>query len=243
VARTRSPNYPYVGLPTALERVRKIYDQDHRNRMSREVVASHLGYGSLNGVSMSVISALSKYGLLESIDSDLQVSDDAVTILVDVPDSPDRIMALRRAALKPELFSELHKYFGAQSPSDTNLVAHLQKKGFTANAAAQAAKSFRETMQLVSQQTGGYSGGEDFSREANGTPNPQQPIPERTPPPQPAAAQLNPGEQELFRSKLSPQSTVRVLITGPAGPKEIDKLVRLLQLQKEVMQEDGENEV
>jgi hypothetical protein len=50
----------------------------------------------------------------------------------------------------------------------------------------------------------------------------------------PAAA----GEQELFRSKLSPHSTVRVLITGPAGPKEIDKLIRLLQLQKEVMQED-----
>ena len=56
MARTRSPNYPYIGLPAAIERVRKIYDKEHRNRMSRDVVAKHLGFGSLNGVSLSVIS-------------------------------------------------------------------------------------------------------------------------------------------------------------------------------------------
>ena len=74
MARTRSPNYPYIGLPAAIERVRKIYDKEHRNRMSRDVVAKHLGFGSLNGVSLSVISALGKFGLLESVDNDSQVS-------------------------------------------------------------------------------------------------------------------------------------------------------------------------
>jgi hypothetical protein len=162
MARTRSPNYPYIGLGAALERVKKIYDKEHQNRMSRAVVAKHLGFGSLNGVSLSVISALGKYGLLVSIDEDLQVSNDALTILVDPPDSAERAQALRRAALKPDLFSELHKHFGGQLPSDVNLLAYLQKHGFTANAAALAAKSFRETMQLISGQDSGAraSGGE-----------------------------------------------------------------------------------
>lgn len=175
MARTRSPNYPYIGLPAAIERVRKLYDKDHRNRMSREVVVKHLGYGSLNGISLSVISALGKYGLLESIDSDLQVSDDAVVILVDPPDSPERSQALRRAAFKPEIFAGLHKHFGGQIPSEANLLAHLQKNGFTANAAAQAARSFRETMQLVSQQAPGY-GGDGKTEDTRMPPSETQPL-------------------------------------------------------------------
>ncbi len=239
MARTRSPNYPYIGLPAALERVRKIYEKDHRNRMSREVVANHLGYGGLNGVSLSVISALGKYGLLESVDGDLQVSEDAVTILVDAPDSAERSQAIRRAALRPDLFAELFKHFGGQMPSEPNLLAHLQRHGFTANAAAQAARSFRETLTLVSQRARVYDGPEPLV--VNGT----ESGPERsrkTTLSAPPGTQIGAGEQEFFRSKLSPQSTVRVLITGPAGPKEVDKLIRLLQLQKEVMQEDGEDE-
>src|ERR1700687_1570285 len=182
MARTRSPNYPYIGLPAAIERVRKLYDKDHRNRMSREVVVKHLGYGSLNGISLSVISALIKYGLLESIDSDLQVSSDAVTILVDPPDSTERAQALRKAAFKPDLFGGLHKHFGGQLPSEANLLAHLQKNGFTANAAAQAARSFRETMQLVSQQAPGYSG--DGKPEDGSMPSEPQPYNDRQKPSQ-----------------------------------------------------------
>jgi hypothetical protein len=152
MAHKRSPNYPYIGLPAAIERVRKIYDKEHQGRMSKQVVAKHLGFGGLNGVSMSVISALGKYGLLASIDDDLQVSNDALSILVDPPESEERAQAIRRAALKPELFTELNKHFGGTVPSDVNLSAYLQKHGFTANAATLAAKSFRETMQLISGQ-------------------------------------------------------------------------------------------
>jgi len=233
MARTRSPNYPYIGLPAAIDRVRKIFGKENRNRMSREVVAKHSGYGSLNGISLSVISALGKFGLLESVDSDLRVADDAVTILVDPAGSPEKIMALRRAALKPDLFSELHKHFGAQLPSETNLVAHLQKKGFTGTAAAQAAKSYRETMELVSRETGAYSGGEQFPKVGDGA-NGMPPDPQRdSSKPNGAPAPLNQGERQLCSFQLSPQTTVRVLLTGPSpGPKEIGNLIKLLEMQK-----------
>ena len=233
MARTRSPNYPYIGLPAALDRVRKLYDKEHHNRMSRQVVANQLGFGSLNGISMSVISALTKYGLLVSVGDYLQVSDDALTILVDPPDSEERAQAIRRAALKPELFSEIHKHFGGQIPSDVNLLSYLQKHGFTANAGAQAGKSFRETMQLISGQNEPSNGtGRSEGQGMQGETHREPPKP---------AAKPNQGEREFFSSPLSSQTRVRILIEGPAGPKEIDKLIRILTVQKEIIQEGDNN--
>jgi hypothetical protein len=238
MARTRSPNYPFISLPAALEGVRKIYDKEHRNRMGREVVAKHLGFGSLNGIAVSVVSALSKYGLLENLDNDLQVSLDAVTILVDSPDSPDRQTATRRAAFKPDLFTEIHKHFGGQLPSEHNLVAHLQKNGFTANAATHAAKSFRETMALVSQQEGGHNG------ERMQTPPPAS-APHKPPPFGAAKPEQRPeiGERELVNIKLSAEGHARILISGQTTVKEIDKLIRVLKLQRELLADEPDLDV
>lgn len=240
MARTRSPNYPYVGLPAAIERVRKLYDKEHQNRMSRTVVAQHLGFGGLNGIAMSVISALSKYGLLANIDDDLQVSNDALTILVDPADSEERTQALRRSALKPDLFSEVHKHFGGQIPSDINLLAYLQKHGFTANAAALAAKSFRETMQLISGQVALPRGNNGKPLEGNGMP--PEPQRESSKPSKTAA-----NERELTTGLLSKNASFRLLVSGDVGVKEIERLIAKLQLDKEILAEpddgsDGEVE-
>ena len=229
MARTRSPNYPYIGLPVAIERVRKIYDKEHQGRMSKQVVAKHLGFGGLNGVSMSVISALGKYGLLASIDDDMQVSDDALSILVDPPESEDRAQAIRRAALKPELFTELQKHFGGTVPSDVNLLAHLQKHGFTANAAALAAKSFRETMELISVQAPDvHASGGAVSQGKGMQPEPQQKTP-ATP------ARIASGERELTTGLLSKSASFRLIVSGDVGVKEIDRLIAKLQLDKEIL--------
>jgi hypothetical protein len=238
MARTRSPNYPYVGLPTAIERVRKIYDEEHQNRMSRMVVAKHLGFGGLNGISVSVISALAKYGLLAVIDDDLQVSDDALTILVDPPDSEERAQAIRRAALKPELFTELNKYFGGTVPSDVNLLAYLQKHGFTSNAATLAAKSFRETMQLISGQPAAPRGTDGKPREGEGMQQQAEQQRDGQRPPLPPAKL---GERELTTGLLSKNASFRLIVSGEVGVKEIERLIAKLQLDKEILAEPEPN--
>jgi len=232
MARTRSPNYPYIGLPAAIERVRKIYDKEHRNRMSRDVVAKHLGFGSLNGVSLSVISALGKFGLLESVDNDSQVSNDALTILVDPPDSEERAQAIRRAALKPELFTELNKHFGGTVPSDVNLLAYLQKHGFTANAASLAAKSFRETMQLISGQPSGSHASGGAASEGNGMQPEAQREPQKT---MATPSKMVAGERELTTGLLSKSASFRLIVNGDVGVKEIERLIAKLQLDKEIL--------
>lgn len=47
-----------------------------------------------------------------------------------------------------------------------------------------------------------------------------------------------PGETEWMRNKVGPKSTVRIMAKGEMGPKEIGKLIRLLEAQKEVLEED-----
>ena len=153
MTRSRSPNYPIVGLDDAITGVQKVYKADYRNKVDKAVVAKHLGYGGINGKSLSVISTLSKFGLIEGR-GDLRVTDDAVTIIVDAKSSVTRQQAIRRAALRPALFAQLNTHFGGTMPSAENLSAYLQKNGFTPQAAHAAGKSFRDTMQFVTHEAG-----------------------------------------------------------------------------------------
>lgn len=54
----RSPNYPRLAFDAALEKMRAIYEQQHKHSASREVIAQALGYTTFNGASQAVITAL-----------------------------------------------------------------------------------------------------------------------------------------------------------------------------------------
>src|SRR5688500_10929914 len=104
--RIRSPNYPSLSLPAALEKVTILYRNQHTHSAPREVVAQGMGYNSLNGASATAISALHKYGLLERIGDEVKVSERALRILH--PHTPDeKASAIQDAASQPQLFAEL----------------------------------------------------------------------------------------------------------------------------------------
>jgi len=157
MAKNRSPNYPAISLPEAIEKVRAIHDKDRRNKVPKEVIAKHLGYAGLNGASLTVISALSKYGLLEGKGDAMGVTDAGVALLFDAPGSQERMDALRRAAGAPALFAELDKAFPNGAPSDAALEAHLMKRNFIRRAALDVIRAYRETKELVSQEEEAYN--------------------------------------------------------------------------------------
>lgn len=150
MARVRSPNYPAVSLTEAIERVRKVYEKEHTHKAAPEVIAKALGYSGLNGASLSLISALKKFGLLEEVGKDLKVSHETLTILVDPKDSIERARLIRQAAFAPALFSELQGQYGDSVPSDENLRSYLLKRGFAPSSVAAPIRSYRETIALVS---------------------------------------------------------------------------------------------
>jgi hypothetical protein len=131
-----------------LAKIEAIYSREHRNTMSRAVAAHHLGYGGLHGASASLISALLKYGLLEGRGDQLRVSQDAVDAVTNPGDLSGR-EALRRAAFRPEVFSQLASHFSGPPPSEENVRVHLERKGFTAEAAGRAARTYLDTVQAL----------------------------------------------------------------------------------------------
>lgn len=87
----RRSNYPIISLREAVQRVEKIHDQEYTHLTTREVVAKTLGYGGINGASDGIISELSKYGLLESVDKiDYRVSDGSLNIIFHFRGVPSR---------------------------------------------------------------------------------------------------------------------------------------------------------
>lgn len=156
MAKARSPQYPAIGLKEAIDKITAVYSKDYQNKTSREVIAKHMGYESLHGKALGVLSAVGKYGLLEGRGDENHVSDLAVAIIAHAPGSPERTQALKEAASKPELFAELDERFNRGKGSDTAIRSYLLTQKFIPSAADLVIRSYRETKQLVEAESGGY---------------------------------------------------------------------------------------
>lgn len=154
--RVRSPNYPAISLPDAIKRVAQVFAKEHRHPTPKDVVAKDMGYSGLNGASLGAISAASKYGLLEREGEDYRVSEKALAILH--PKSPlEKADLIREASVAPNLFGEMIENFKGELPSDDNLRTYLVRRGFASGALTGVIQAFRETMELVKQEAGGYT--------------------------------------------------------------------------------------
>jgi hypothetical protein len=153
--RSRSPNYPQIGLKEAVQRVSSVYRRDYQASLTRNLAANRLGYSGLNGKSLAVLAALGKFGLLEGRGEATRVTDLAVRILAFPPGSPERSGALAEAAGRPELFVELDLRFARGQASDGAIRAWLITRGFIPPAAEAAVRAYRETKQLL--ETEGYA--------------------------------------------------------------------------------------
>lgn len=159
MAKTRSPEYPAISLKEAIDRVKMIYDKDYQNRLPKQVIAEHMGYKSLSGASLPVLSALTKYGLLEGRGDETRVSDLAVALIAHPPGTPERMDALKQASVLPELFAELDGRFTDGKGSDQAIRSYLLTRKFIPGAADAAIRAYRDTKQLVEAESAGYDDG------------------------------------------------------------------------------------
>lgn len=162
MAKIRSPNYPGISLPDAIERIKKIHAKAHTHKVDAETMAKAAGYGGLNGAALTVLSALKKYDLLEEIGKEIRVSPLAMTIIADRVDSLDRRTAIQTAAFAPNLFIEIRKQFPDSVPGDEIVRSFLIKRSFSASSVDTAIRAFRETMNLVTDEGMGYNAFEEL---------------------------------------------------------------------------------
>jgi hypothetical protein len=147
MATMRSPNYPAVSLRESCQRARLLWVREKRTPVPSDVAAKAIGYAGISGPSRTVMAAMKKYGLVDSDDKMVRVSDLALRILHPA-DEDAEIKALQEAALKPELFAEL--YSTHRDASDDALRSYLiTRLEFSEAGARQLIKAFRDTISLA----------------------------------------------------------------------------------------------
>lgn len=242
MAKARSPGYPTIGLREAIEKVRLVYQKDYQNRVPRRVVAEHMGYQSLNGKSLGVLSAVSKFGLIEGRGDENYVSDLALQIIAHAPGTPERAQAIIDAASRPELFADLDTRFPGGKASDAGIRSYLMTKKFIPGAADMAIRAYRETKGLVNEEAGNYTAESIVESEPNeakqmsAAPDTSQSRHHVLSASMPTLA----GEREFLRGPLTRDSAYRLMVSGEIGAKELGKIIRLLTLQQQLLLEIDE---
>jgi hypothetical protein len=125
--RLRSPNYPAVGLRSAVERVAQLYRADGRAGAPFDVAIKRIGFKQAHGQARAVLSAMRKFGLVHDVRGRVAPTQDAIDI-VEFPDGHERrSAALRKAALSPDIYSDLVRHFADMGslPSDESLKPEL----------------------------------------------------------------------------------------------------------------------
>ena len=248
MAKVRSPNYPVMSLGPALDAIRPAFAKENRNRMSRSVLAKHMGYSSLNGRALGRIGAARAYGLIEGSGDDLRITDDAVVALNAPASSPDRSAALGRLAKRPPLFQELAKDFDTV-PSLENLEYTLVKKGFTQEAAGKAAKSYLATYNLAAGIQDEYNPPDDEPEgdidggSGGWTINPVYPKAAASVslPPQ-GRVKLMDGERIVFTEESNPQNYLKLVASGEVDETMLEALEDYVKRQKKrLAPKSGEN--
>jgi hypothetical protein len=247
-SRTRSPSFPFISLPKALERVRALFEVAGHREVSFEELATAWNYGIHSSGALQTIGALGQFGLLESRGPSrarrFRLTPEALC-LVEEPDpgSESYRTALRRTALRPKVFSELAHQFSGKGLTDAALIHYLVQGRreigelpFTEQGAKDVVGRLKETF--------GFAG-IDLDRPSDKSEASLSPTATDQPPTLPAVQDhsdrpgsntspaLAEGERLLLGGELGADSYYRVIIRGKFGATEIESLMRQLQIVKE----------
>ena len=225
--RTRSPAYPYIPLPSALEKAAVLWQVEGRHAAAVNVAMQHWGYKEESSTGYSCVAALKKFGLVdhEGMGDSRQVrlSGLALSILLDKnPDSPERRDALRAAALGPRIHAELWERYGTELPSDQSLKRFLVvERSFNETAVDELLDEYKVTMAFAGLPVGTGAGSEQGPRGVAPAPVPaalpptalSAPVPTSVPEPMMESSNGH-GNHRLDRRQEAPAGASRL----PARP-------------------------
>lgn len=255
IKSVRSPAYPNMSLEGAIEAVGKIEQMYRTSSVDRVEAARLIGYTTLSGPANKALAALASYGLVERAGKgEMRVTEGTQAIL-HPSDEEERNNYLVAAALNSGLFKGLQERFPNITPPMAGLESHLSRLGFNKNAIKPAAKAYLATLSYLekagaiishgAELSGGPESSLEIDDEAQMVENSTENTPLQANPGRQASPMLErptpsvkPGEVDWFRGSVGPETNVRVLAKGEMGPKEIGKLIKLLEAQKLVLEDD-----
>jgi hypothetical protein len=257
---TRGVSYPFISLVEALEAAKKIYAAERKTAAPVASAISHLGYAESSSGGRQTISALLQFGLLEDEgrkdDRLVRLTSRALDIMLSEEGSETQRSALIECVKSPKIYKDIFLRWTDELPSDQTISFFLQRdKNFNPKAIKSFIKDLRTSMSFVGVQHPRDLDGplQSTDESVNLTSNAASHVDSiflQSAPNAPKAANalmidhyrpnLAPHEKEWMKGSLSKNTEFRLLISGEIEAKQIGRLIRLLEAQREVLMDDDD---
>jgi hypothetical protein len=239
-ARTRSPNYPGIGLRSAVDRARVFYNNDKRNWSHVDTALHHWGFKPRSGAGLVVLAALKSFGLLQDDGSGnsrrVRLTDFALRLLLldDAEHAGERQRLLREAALKPRVHADLWKHYHGSLPSDVTLRYELMtQRGFTEIAVKEFIPQFRDTVSFANLTVGDkVTPNEGDTHDASADPFSVPPVIVPANAHTPANQTPNKSSTRVVNLPLSGDTWAALQVPFPMSEEDWDQMLNVLNAMK-----------
>jgi hypothetical protein len=248
--RDRSPAFPQVPLGDAVDRL--VAFEKHFGRHPAPLDKAGAAWGLKQ--CGDILAALRYFGFLEytgaSAARQVAITDEGRNLLRAQQESTKREI-IRRAALRPKEIAKFWPIWGSDRPRDDVCLDELVLRNeFSSRGAPLFLASYDATIAFAGLTTPGKietdspaevstgDGGEPAVREPPPA-NPLPPFVKRAPVPSKGVAIMD-GERELKTGLLSKDASYRLIVSGPVGVREIERLIRQLEFDKEILADESE---
>ena len=245
--RDRSPSFPFIPLKTAVERLEAFEKYFGRHPTPTGKAGLAWGMKEKSSQADQTLAALRSFGLVHYTGSGTNrhaaLTDDGRSYLRTQQDSVKQ-QILKQGALRPRVIRKYWTTWGPDRPPDAVALDQLYDEGFSDGGAANFLKVYDDTISYA-----GFSDSDKVPPENAGndeqeddevmSPPPLDPPPGNT---KRKVLQVMEGERELTTGMLAKDANFRLIVSGKIGVKEIDRLIRKLELDKEILAEQDEPE-
>lgn len=250
--RERSPGYPFISLKAAIERLVQWEGTFGRHPTPADKAGIAWKIKETSSQAMQTLAALKAYGLVqykgEGLKREVSLSDDARTYLRAQQDSIKQEV-LKRAALKPKAFATYWSEWREDRPPDAVCMDRLILiDGFSHAGAKTFLRVYDETIAYAGL-VGPDKADANTEQAADKAIASVETMEQATNKGQLTAFTFMPPnmlegaqEREWLRGPLSKATSYRLLVNGELGPREIGKLIRLLEAQKAVLDDDEDSD-
>lgn len=254
-SKDRSPSFPFIPLQTAIERLTAFEKHFGRHPTPADKAGLAWGMKAKSSQADQTLAALRSFGLVryDGMGADRQVilTEEGRTYLRAQQDSVKQ-QVLKQCALRPKIIRKFWATWGADRPVEAVALDELVLKNGFSDAGAEnflrvydatvtyAGLTNSDTVPLEIDDPEEITEEERRKPPGGGIPR-YRPPPPAPPPPPPADPKgkviLMEGERELTSGLLSKGASFRLIVTGAIGEKEIERLIKKLELDKEILAE------
>jgi hypothetical protein len=146
----RSPGYPMISLPEAIEKAKILWENDKNNIIPIEAAHEHLGYKPNTGYAARVTAALKKFDLIFENQDGIKLTNEAVDLILHEPTDEQYIKTVIELAFRPPIYEKIYKEYDGQIPSDATLKIKLIKDyEFNPESINDFISGFRKTIEFA----------------------------------------------------------------------------------------------